>query len=105
MPNQESCFAYFFAVLTQAARVFEGCGFMSVSSTSLRTSLLSPPRSGSGQTNTGLRTQSEFDPGAWLVLDPSKPQIGGSCPTGTILVLDRSFAVGFEPSIQLYSAL
>jgi hypothetical protein len=40
-----------------------------------------------------------------LVLDPSKPQIGGSCPFGTIFVFDRSFAVGVVPSIQMYSAL
>ena len=26
---------------------------------------------GSGQTNTGVKTQSEFSPGAWVVLDPS----------------------------------
>jgi hypothetical protein len=60
---------------------------------------------GSGQTNTGFSTQSEFDPGAWFVLDPSKPQIGGASLAGTILVLERSFAVGLVPSIQMYSAL
>jgi len=68
------------------------------------TSLFSPPRIGSGQTKTGLRTQSEFAPGAWFVLDPSNPQIGGSSPTGTTFAFERSFAVGFEPSIQMYSA-
>jgi hypothetical protein len=55
--------------------------------------------------NTGLSTQSEFEPGAWFVLDPSKPQIGGCCPLGTIFVFDRSLAVGLVPSIQMYSAL
>jgi hypothetical protein len=44
-------------------------------------------------------------PGAWLVLDPSKPQIGGFWPAGTIFVFERSFAVGLVPSIQMYSAL
>jgi hypothetical protein len=60
---------------------------------------------GSGTTSTGCSTQSEFDPGAWFVLDPSKPQIGGSSPEGTIFVFDRSFAVGCVPSIHMYSAL
>ncbi len=67
--------------------------------------MLSPPRIGSGTTRTGCRTQSEFSPGAWLVLEPSKPQIGGFSPFGTIFVFDRSFAVGLLPSIQMYSAL
>jgi hypothetical protein len=40
-----------------------------------------------------------------LVLDPSKPQIGGSLPCSTIFVLERSFEVGSAPSIQMYSAL
>ena len=65
----------------------------------------SPPRIGSGQTNTGCRTQSELDPGAWLVLEPSKPQIGSSALSGRTLVFDRSRAVGSVPSIQMYSAL
>ena len=54
--------------------------------------------------NTGRSTQSEWAPGAWLVLEPSKPQIGGSLPSATILVLDRSLLVGSVPSIQMYSA-
>ncbi len=77
---------------------------MSVSSTSHMTSLLSPPRSGSGHTKTGCSTQSESLPAAWFVLDPSKPQIGGSLPSSTILVLLRSNGVGSVPSIQMYSA-
>ena len=68
-------------------------------------SMLSPPRIGSGQVNTGRNTQSEFSPGAWFVLEPSNPQIGGSSPFGTILPLDRSFDTGSDPSIQIYSAL
>ena len=60
----------------------------------------SPPLIGSGLTITGRSTQSELLPGACSVLDPSKPQIGGSWPSGTILVFDRSLAVGFCPSIQ-----
>ena len=68
------------------------------------TILFSPPRTGSGHTKTGFRTQSELDPGAWFVLEPSKPQIGGASPTGTTFPLERSFGVGLEPSIQMYSA-
>src|SRR5262245_53681955 len=84
----------FSSTATQAARVLVGCGVMSVRRTSQRTSLLAPLRMGSGQTNTGLSTQSEREPGAWLVEEPSKPQIGGSAPSGTTFVLERSFAVG-----------
>ncbi len=78
---------------------------MSVSSTSHITSLFSPPRMGSGTTNTGCSTQSELLPGAWFVLDPSKPQIGSSAPSGRTFVFDRRRAVGSVPSIQMYSAL
>ena len=68
------------------------------------TSLSPSARSGSGQTNTGWSTQSESFPSAWLVLEPSKPQIGGSLPSSTILVLLRSSGDGSVPSIQMYSA-
>src|SRR5690606_23894734 len=78
---------------------------MSVSSTSHSTSLLLSPRSGSGTENTGFRTQSDAAPGAWLVEEPSKPQMPGSWPSGIIVVLGRSFEVGCVPSIQMYSAL
>src|SRR5262249_51365596 len=85
-----------------------GCGDMSVSSTSLITSTLSPPRIGSGHTNTGRNTQSDALPGAWFVLDPSKPQIGklgrSALPVRTF-VFDRRRAVGSVPSIQMYSPL
>jgi hypothetical protein len=77
----------------------------SVSSTSQSTSTLAPPRIGSGQENTGLSTQSEAFPGAWLVLEPSKPQMGRSVAWVRILVFDRSRGVGSVPSIQMYSAL
>ena len=66
------------------------CGVMSGSSTSHMTRTLSPPRIGSGNENTGCSTQSELLPGAWFVLEPSKPQIGSSLPSSRILVLDRS---------------
>jgi hypothetical protein len=69
------------------------------------TSTLSPPRIGSGHENTGRNTQSEFEPGAWFVLEPSKPQMGRSLLSLRILVFDRSRAVGSVPSIQMYSAL
>src|SRR5260221_11768553 len=104
MPNQVSSDAYFLAIAAFAARVFVGCGVMAMSRTSDMTSLFSPPRIGSGQTNTGFSTQSDCAPGACSVLDPSKPQIGGASPIGTTLALERSLAVGFEPSIQMYSA-
>src|SRR3546814_20739142 len=65
----------------------------------------SRPRMGAGNTNTGLSTQSEEWPSAWLVDEPSKPQTGGSWPSARILVLERSRGVGLVPSIQMYSAL
>src|SRR5256885_2004148 len=105
MPNHGSWSLYFSATAAHAARVLVGCGVMSVSSTSHMTSLLSPPCTGSGQTNTGCSTQSDALPGAWLVLDPSKPQMPGLSPSLTILVFERSLAVGSVPSIQMYSAL
>src|SRR5688572_22539395 len=70
--------------------------------------MLSPPRIGSGQLNTGRSTQSDLSPGAWLVDDPSKPQIGRSpafVPSSRIFVFERSLAVGSVPSTQMYSAL
>ena len=76
----------------------------SVSWTSQRTRTLSPLRIGSGQVNTGCSTQSELLPGAWFVLEPSKPQIPGSSPSLMIFVLLRISGVGFVPSIQMYSA-
>ena len=42
--------------------------------------------------------------GRFWVLDPSKAQMGGFSPAGTILVFERSFWVGWVPSIQMYSA-
>ena len=42
---------------------------------------------------------------AWLVLEPSKPQMPGSSPSARILVLDADLGVGSVPSIQMYSAL
>ena len=105
MPNSDSCDAYFFATGSSSARVLVTCGVMSGSSTSAITNKLSPPRTGSGHENTGRSTQSEFEPGAWFVLEPSKPQIGRSLPFGRTLVFERSRAVGSVPSIQRYSAL
>ncbi len=66
--------------------------------------MLSPPRIGSGYVETGFRTQSELSPVACSVLDPSKPQIGGSSPLSIIFVLLLNLDVGFFPSIQIYSA-
>ena len=106
MPNSGSCFLYFFGGLGgERARVLVGCGLPSTSITSHITSTSSPPRIGSGQETTGLSTQSLLSPAAWLVLEPSKPQIGSSLPSSMILVFERSFDVGCVPSIQMYSAL
>ncbi len=69
------------------ARVLVGCGVKSVSSTSHMTSLSFGPRRGSGTTNTGRRTQSESCPRAWLVLEPSKPQMPGLLAVGDDLGL------------------
>src|SRR4051795_9875041 len=69
------------------------------------TSLFSPPRIGSGHDHTGWSTQSDLSPGAWFVLEPSKPQIGRSALSGRTFVFDRSRAVGSGPPIQMYSAL
>src|SRR6266850_847699 len=104
MPNQVSYDEYRRAMSLFARRMFVGCGAPLTSMTSQRTSLLSPPRIGSGHVNTGWRTQSERSPVACWVLDPSKPQMGGFSPVGTSLVFDRSFCVGCVPSIQMYSA-
>src|SRR5271166_1548094 len=103
-PNSGSWAAYLSATATQAARVLEAWGVKSVLRTSHMTSRSSGPRSGSGQLQTGLSTQSELSPVAWLVLDPSKPQMPGSLPSGTILVLLRIIGDGSVPSIQMYSA-
>ena len=73
IPNHMSKSAYFSAASAQAALVFDGCGERSGSRTSHIARMLSPPRIGSGHVNTGRNTQSEFSPGAWFVLDPSKP--------------------------------
>src|SRR5262245_16751334 len=104
-PNQVSCLAYFSAISRQAARLFVACGSPLTRNTSHITSLWGSPRNGSSQTKTGLSTQSERSPVACSVLDPSKPQIGGSWPFGTTFPLERSFGVGCDPSIQMYSAL
>ena len=104
MPKTGFWSAYFSATSTQAARVFVGCGVKSVSCTSQSTRMFSPLRMGSGHSKTGCRTQSELLPGAWLVLEPSKPQMPGSSPSLRIFVLLRINGVGFVPSIQMYSA-
>src|SRR5512136_2151716 len=105
MPNSGSFFAYFFAIGSSNARVLVTCDVMLGNNTSAITRTLSPPRIGSGHENTGRSTQSELEPGAWLVLEPSKPQIGRSLPSCRTFVFDRRRAVGSVPSIQMYSAL
>jgi hypothetical protein len=57
------------------------------------------------QLNTGFKIQSEASPVAWLVEDPSNPQIGNALvPFSMIFVFDRKVGVGSTPSIQMYSA-
>ena len=71
-----------------AARVLVGCGVMSVSSTSHITSMSSPPRIGSGHDEHRAAARSRsLSPGAWLVLEPSKPQIGRLLAVGEDLGL------------------
>ena len=71
--------------------------------------MLSPPRNGSLHIHTGLSLQSLSSPSACKVLDPSNPHVGNSLweETGSfkIFVLERKFAVGSYPSIQIYYAL
>src|SRR5690348_5200264 len=67
-------------------------------------------RAGSGNSATGCRRQSEFEPSAWRVELPSKFQTGrsstvGSSPSSTIFVLLRRFGTGSYPSSQMYSSL
>jgi hypothetical protein len=93
------------AARAHAARVFVGCGLPLTSITSHITSLSSPPRIGSGKLATGFSTQSLLSPVAWLVLEPSKPQMGSSAPSGRTFVFERHSDVGSVPSIQMYSAL
>jgi hypothetical protein len=80
------------------ARLFEGCGVPSGSSTShiTRYAFL---RAGSGKSATGSRKQSEFEPSACLVELPSKFQTGrsssvGSPSSSTIFVFERRFGTG-----------
>jgi hypothetical protein len=104
IPKTGSWSAYFWARAAHLCRVLEEWGVMSVSRTSHMTSLSFSPRSGSGQTKTGERTQSESCPTAWLVLDPSNPQMPGYFLSSTIRVLLRRSGDGSVPSIQMYSA-
>ena len=104
MPNHGSKDAYFSATSTSAARVFVSCGVMSVLRHSARTRMSSPPRIGSGTIFTGRSTTSEASPGAWFVLEPSNPQMGGSSPSAKTLVFDRRRCVGCVPSVQMYIA-
>src|SRR6476620_12006386 len=105
MPNSDSCDACCSATSRSAARVLDSCAVSCVWYTSHITRTSPRPRIGSGKEATGLSTRSEAWPWAWLVLEPSKPQIGGSAPSVRILVFDRSLAVGRVPSVQMYSAL
>src|ERR1700704_6430575 len=92
------------------ARLFDGCGVLPsgiMTSHITRTPFLRAP---SGNTRTGLRTQSELFPSACMVELPSKPHSGSCSSVGNesyslICVLPRRFGVGVYPSSQIYSSL
>src|ERR1700733_14119911 len=91
------------------ARLFDACGSPVGSMTSHipRAPLRRPP---SGETATGLRMQSEFEPLAWLVDEPSKPQSGSCSSVGNeskslSWVLPRRLGAGVWPSSHMYSSL
>ena len=80
------------------ARLLDGCGVPSGSSTSHMTSIAFV-RPGSGKSATGCSRQSELEPSAWRVELPSKFQTGrsfsaGSSASSTIFVLLRRFGTG-----------
>ena len=83
MPNSGSCFLYFLAVLTAAARVLVGCGLPSTRYTSVITSTLSPPRIGSGYDGDRL------EHAVALVA-------GGLVRARTVETPDRKFAAVFD---------
>src|SRR5579872_5704003 len=92
------------------ARLFEGCGVLP--SGIITSHITSTPlvRAPSGNTATGLSTQSELWPSACWVEEPSKPQSGSCSNVGNeanslIWVLPRKFGVGVYPSSQIYSSL
>ena len=100
-----SCLAYFLAVLTQAARVFVGCGLPSASMHLAQHEDVVAAADRVGTDEHRLQhavAACHRWPGS--VDEPSKPQIGGSCAVGEDLRLDRSSGVGSVPSIQMYSA-
>ena len=69
-----------------------GCGAMIVGEQHLAHDqhVVAAADAGRGRRSTGRSTQSELSPGAWLVLEPSKPQMPGSSPSAMILVFERS---------------
>ena len=80
------------------ARLFDSCGwpFGSMTSHITRTPFKREP---SGYTATGFRTQSEFEPVAWLVDEPSKPHSGSWSIVGNVskslsCVLPRKLGTG-----------
>src|SRR4051812_30367059 len=92
------------------ARLLEACGVLP--SGIITSHITSTPlvRAASGKIATGLSTQSELWPSAWLVEEPSKPHSGSCSSVGNdanslICVLPRRFGVGVYPSSQMYSSL
>src|SRR3954447_756832 len=92
------------------ARLFEGCAV--VPSGIMTSHITSTPflRAPSGNTRTGLRTQSELLPSACIVELPSKPHKGscssdGKLSNSLIWVFPRRFGTGVYPSSHMYSSL
>src|SRR6202790_4957 len=92
------------------ARLLEGCGVLPSGIITSHITRTPSVRAASGNTATGLSTQSELFPSACKVELPSKPHSGSWSSVGNesyslICVLPRRFGVGVYPSSQIYSSL
>src|ERR1041384_6433025 len=92
------------------ARLLEACGVLP--SGIITSHITSTPlvRAASGKTATGLSTQSELWPSAWLVEEPSKLPSGscssvGNDPNSLLGVLPRGFGAGVSPSGKMSRSL
>src|SRR6202142_2813130 len=92
------------------ARLVEGCGVLPSGIITSHITRMPSVRAASGNTATGLRTQSELLPSACMVELPSKPHSGSCSSVGNeskalICVLPRRLGIGVYPSSQIYSSL
>ena len=105
-PNQVSCLAYFSATSRQAARVLVGCGSPSDEEHFAHDQLVVAAADRVVADEDGLqhavRAVARGLVGARAVEAPDRQAVRRA---STILVFERSFAVGLVPSIQMYSAL